>query len=138
VNIGKRLRTLRECKHVSHEEIQKRTGLHCSYTSRVEGGRAVPTVKTLEKFARALELPLSELLYEGEKPFTLPNRKTLKDDSKPFAASGKDAKMMAKLRRLLAHTNAKNQGLLLHMAQKMARRNNLPNARVRISDVTNL
>jgi transcriptional regulator with XRE-family HTH domain len=56
--IGDRLRTLREAQDLSQGDIEKRTGLLRCYLSRVENGHTVPSVETLEKFARALELPL--------------------------------------------------------------------------------
>ena len=66
--IGDRLRILREQKEFSQGEIEKRTGLLRCYISRVENGHTVPAVETLEKFARALEVPLYQLFYDGEKP----------------------------------------------------------------------
>jgi transcriptional regulator with XRE-family HTH domain len=120
--IGDRLRTLREEKKFSQGEIEKRTGLLRCYISRVENGHTVPAVETLEKFARALEVPMYQLFYEGEeppKPLDLPKRKA---DSKLFGASGRDARMLAKFRKLLGQTDTKNQSILLLMAQKMARR----------------
>ena len=36
------------------------------YVSRVERGRTIPTVETLEKFAKALEIPLYRLFSVGE------------------------------------------------------------------------
>lgn len=56
--IGERLRALREEKGVSQGDIEKRTGLLRCYTSRVENGHTVPSVNTLEKMSRALEVPL--------------------------------------------------------------------------------
>jgi transcriptional regulator with XRE-family HTH domain len=66
--IGEKLRALREAKNLSQGDIEKRTGLIRCYTSRVENGHTVPSVETLEKYARALEIPLYQLFYEGKKP----------------------------------------------------------------------
>ena len=41
--------------------------------SRVENGHTVPAIETLEKMARALEVPLYQLFYDGEEPPKLPN-----------------------------------------------------------------
>jgi len=70
--IGERLRALREEKNFSQGDIEKRTGLLRCYISRVENGYTVPAVETLEKFARALEVPIYQLLYDGEEPPKLP------------------------------------------------------------------
>jgi transcriptional regulator with XRE-family HTH domain len=66
--ISERLRFLREQKKLSQGDIEQRTGLMRCYISRVENGHTFPAVETLEKIARALEMPLYQLLYEGEKP----------------------------------------------------------------------
>jgi transcriptional regulator with XRE-family HTH domain len=70
--IGDRLKTLRETKDLSQGDIEKRTGLLRCYVSRVENGHTVPSVETLEKFARALELPLYHLMFDGDKTPTPP------------------------------------------------------------------
>jgi transcriptional regulator with XRE-family HTH domain len=59
--IGDRLRALREEKKLSQGDIEKRTGLLRCYVSRVENGLTVPAVETIEKFARALEVPIYQL-----------------------------------------------------------------------------
>ncbi len=120
--IGDRLRALREEKEFSQGEIEKRTGLLRCYISRVENGHTVPTVETLEKFARALEVPMYQLFYDGEEPPKLKDLPKRNAGSKLFGASGKDARMLEKFRRLLSKTDAKNQGILMHMARKMVRR----------------
>jgi transcriptional regulator with XRE-family HTH domain len=56
--IGDRLKELRESKELSQGDIEKRTGLLRCYISRVENGHTVPAVATLEKMARALEVPM--------------------------------------------------------------------------------
>ena len=92
------------------------------YISRVECGHTVPAVETLEKFARALEGLIYQLFYEGEEPPKLPNlpkRKTADDIA--WGSSGKEARLLAKFCRLLSRMTAGDRGLLLSMAQKMAR-----------------
>src|ERR1035437_6480358 len=97
VIIGERLRALREEKKFSQGEIEKRTGLLRCYTSRVENGHTVPSVETLEKFARALEVPMYQLFYDGEQPPKLPNlpKRRSADDIK-WGSKGEDARMLAK------------------------------------------
>jgi len=121
--IGDRLRALREEKKLSQGDIEKRTGLLRCYISRVENGHTVPAIETLEKMARALEVPLYRLFYEGEEPPELPNlpkRKT--SDDIAWGSSGKDARFLSEFRRLLGSVDEGDRRLLLHMVQKMARR----------------
>ena len=121
--IGDRLRALREQKNFSQGEIEKRTGLLRCYVSRVENGHTVPAIETLEKFARALEVPMYQLFYEGEDPpklLNLPKRKTADDIA--WGSSGKDAFLLAKFRRLFSHMEEADLRTVLFMAQKMATR----------------
>src|SRR5215831_17453740 len=77
--IGDRLRELRDTKKFSQGDMEKKTGLLRCYISRVENGHTVPTLETLQKLARALEVPLYRLFYDGEAPPSLenlPRRKT--------------------------------------------------------------
>jgi transcriptional regulator with XRE-family HTH domain len=71
--VGDRLCVLREEKKLSKGEIEKRAGLRRCYIYSVENGHAVAAVETLEKFARALEVPTYQLFYDGEEPPKLLN-----------------------------------------------------------------
>src|SRR5258707_15226904 len=104
--IGDRLRVLREDKKLSQGDVEKRTGLLRCYISRVENGHTVPAVETLEKLARAFEVPLYQLFYEGDEPPKLPNllkQKSSNEDA--WGSSGKDARFLTKLRRVLVKAN---------------------------------
>jgi len=119
--IGDRLRTLRETRNFSQGEIEKRTGLLRCYISRVENGHTVPAIETLEKFARALDVSMYELFYDGEEPPQLPNlTKRTTGDDKAWGNSRKDERMLHQFRRLLSRTDEKKQKILLFLAQKMA------------------
>jgi len=121
--IGERLRELREEKKLSQGDIEKRTGLLRCYISRVENGHTVPAVETLEKLARAFEVPLYQLFYEGAEPPQVPNLlKRKSSDEGAWGSSGRDARFLSKLRRLLGKSSDEDRKLILHMAQKMAKR----------------
>ena len=119
--IGERLRALREEKKFSQGDIEKRTGLLRCYISRVENGHTVPAIETLEKMARALEVPMYQLFYDGEEPPKLPNLLKRKSaDDIAWGSTGKDARWLYKFRRLLARTEESDRTLLMFMARKMA------------------
>jgi transcriptional regulator with XRE-family HTH domain len=121
--IGDRLRALREEKKFSQGDIEKRTGLLRCYISRVENGHTVPAIETLEKMARALEVPLYQLFYDGEEPPVLPNLPKRKSaDDIVWGSSGKEARLLSKFRRLMGRIEEPDRRLLLYMAQKMANR----------------
>jgi hypothetical protein len=83
----------------------------------------VPAIETLEKMARALEIPMYQLFYDGEeppKPPILPKRKT--SDEILWGSSGKDARFLSKLRRLLGKASEQDRKIILLVAKKMALR----------------
>ncbi|HXW62145.1 MAG TPA: helix-turn-helix transcriptional regulator [Candidatus Acidoferrum sp.] len=121
--IGERIRLLREQKKLSQGDIEKRTGLLRCYISRVENGHTVPAIETLEKLARAMEVPLYQLFYDGEEPPVLPNLPKRKSaDDIAWGSTGKDARYLGRFRRLLGRIEEGDRRLLLYVAQKMANR----------------
>jgi transcriptional regulator with XRE-family HTH domain len=120
--IGDRLRELREQKNLSQGEIENRTGLLRCYISRVENGHTVPAFETIEKFARALEVPLYQLFYDGEEPPVLHNMVKRKNGSDiVWGSQGKEARVLEKFRQVLSKTTESDRKLLYFMARKMAR-----------------
>jgi transcriptional regulator with XRE-family HTH domain len=119
--IGDRLRELRETKKFSQGDIEKKTGLLRCYISRVENGHTVPAIETLEKLARALEIPLYQLFYEGDEPPKLPNLLKRKSaDDIAFGSRGKQATYLHKLRKCLSKAADNDRKLIMVMAQKLA------------------
>ena len=111
MDVGKRLRQLREVKGLSQGDIERRSGLLRSYISLVEGGYTAPSLQTLEKFAKALEVEPYQLLFIGEgKPSTpkVPDQ----------VALGKPVKRLIKSFETMSSTNRR---LLLAMADKLAK-----------------
>ncbi len=118
--IGDRLRVMREEKGFSQGEIEKRTGLLRCYISRVENGHTVPSIETLEKLARALEIPLYQLFYDGEEPPALPNLpKPRTVDDIVWGSSGKESRYLMRFRQQLGKMEEDDRNLLLFLAQKM-------------------
>jgi transcriptional regulator with XRE-family HTH domain len=118
--IGSRLKALRESRALSQGDIEKRTGLLRCYISRVENGHTVPAVETLEKLARALEVPMYRLFHEGEAAARIRKLKPPKDAE--WGSKGNDAHYISKLRKLLGKMGPDDQKLVLHLAQKVAKR----------------
>src|SRR5215467_4540036 len=97
--IGNRLRALRESKNLSQGDIEKRTGLLRCYISRVENGHTVPAIETIEKLARALEVPLYQIFYDGdEPPATLDLPKTKSRHKWEWGSDGKEAQVLRSFR----------------------------------------
>ena len=115
MKIGNRLKHFRELKGLSQSKIEESTGLVRSYISRAENGHIAPSVKTLEKFARALDMPLYQLLYEGEKP----PRSLKAQETDDWASRGKGRRIFSKLQNPLRKMSESDRALLLCMAAKM-------------------
>jgi transcriptional regulator with XRE-family HTH domain len=111
MDVGKKLRALREAKGLSQGDIERRSGLLRSYISRVEGGYTAPSLSTLEKFAKALEVEPYQLLFQGVGRPSAPRVPEQVGVSKP-------AKRLVKLFESMSSTNRR---LLLTMAMKLGK-----------------
>jgi|SRR5271154_6270237 len=121
--IGDRLRELRQQKKLSQAVIEKRSGLQRAYLSRVENGHTVPTIETLEKWAKALEVPIYQLFYDGAEPPRPSELRVWKSpEEAAWGSSGQDAEYLKRLRRLLRKLDDANRRLLLQMSSRLARR----------------
>jgi transcriptional regulator with XRE-family HTH domain len=114
MDIGSRLRELRQFKKLSQGDIERRTGLLRCYLSRVENGHTVPALETLEKIARALEVPLYQLFYEDEEtPDTKPLLSVKEED---WASRGKGLRIFTKICRTLGRMSQRDRNILLAVA----------------------
>ena len=119
--IGDRLKTLREAKNLSQGDIEERTGLRCCYTSRVENGHTVPSVETLEKYARALEIPMYHLVFDGNDP-PVPPKLTKKGTKDVWEDSRAGVRLMKKIIRLLSKMNQSDRDLILFLARRVTKK----------------
>jgi len=119
--IGERIRALREARDMPQSEIERRTGLLRCYVSRVENGHTVPSIETLEKFSRALEVPLYHLFYDLNDPPALPNF-TAGKTAEEIAEGGspEQDRFLARMATLLGRLSETDRRLLLHVARRMA------------------
>lgn len=63
-SFGQRLRRLRTDREMSQEQLAERAELHWTYISGIERGRRSPTLNILGRLAKALRMPLPELLQD--------------------------------------------------------------------------
>lgn len=118
--IGERLRILREERNLTQGDMERRTGLLRNYTSRVENSHQVPSVETLEKYARAFGLPTYMLFYDEEEPPKPRQAKKSASGKDAFGCSGKDRRYFERFRFLLGKISPEQRQLLLRVAEKMA------------------
>jgi len=71
-SVGRRVRTVREEKGLSVEDVSQRTGLGVEYLDRIETQAVSPPLGILIKIAKALDMKLGRFISAGEvKPFTI-------------------------------------------------------------------
>ena len=118
--LAERLQAFREAKNLSQGDIEKRSGLLRCYISRVENGHTVPSLETLEKIARAFEVPLYQLFYDGDEhpPTATPTDNTGTD----WASNGKGYRLFLKIRRAVSRMRAEDRSLILLLAKQMSGR----------------
>ena len=121
--ISDRLRAIREQKELSQGDIERRTGLKRCYVSRVENGHTVPSIETLVKLARALEVPMSQLFYDGEQPDVPFLAKGISAGCDEWGSSGEPAKFFKRLHQLLSRLSADDRKLIMHMTFQLVRKN---------------
>lgn len=111
MNIGERLRSLRKSKGLSLGDVQERTGMHGSHLSRVETGRIVPSLETLQRWAWALDAQLYQFFLEdGQTP-------------PPGATGGASVRAVdsreERLLHLFSRMSVRNQDLILSLAESV-------------------
>jgi transcriptional regulator with XRE-family HTH domain len=110
MKIGTTIRTHRLQKGLSQGDIEKKTGLLRCYLSRVENGHTVPSLDTLSKIARALDLPIAQFFADDALGHQF-NAQKLNDEELRF---------LTQIRRYSSNLNESDRRLLLAMVKKFA------------------
>jgi transcriptional regulator with XRE-family HTH domain len=122
--LSERLRFIREQKNLTQGDIEERTGLKRSYVSRLEHGRTIPSLATLERVAQALEVPLYHFFYDGNEPpkaASLPHAVRVTDGDH-WGLGGESARYLHRLGILLARISEIDRKMLMHFASQLIRR----------------
>jgi transcriptional regulator with XRE-family HTH domain len=110
MNIGTTIRGDRLQKGMSQGDIEKKTGLLRCYLSRVENGHTVPSLETLQKIARALDLQLSEFFAE----------EIVGKDMGGLNLNEDEIRFLTQVQRYSSHLSESDRRLLLAMVRKFA------------------
>jgi transcriptional regulator with XRE-family HTH domain len=121
--IGYRIRQLREQKGITHDEIQEFCGLDHSYLARIEQGRTVPRLETLERIAAALAVPLYWLFFaveedSGAAPPAVDPPARQQPDLAQF--TGGKVQLLSRLKQACAAQFEADPAFLLEFARRMA------------------
>jgi transcriptional regulator with XRE-family HTH domain len=93
---------------MSQRQVAARMSVPRTYISKVENGRAVPTLTSLERLAAALSVQLSDLVQDGHSPRQQEIAALLAD---PF---------LSEISTFVARMNALQRSLVLHHIREMA------------------
>ena len=110
MNIGTTIRGYRLQKGMSQGDIEKKTGLLRCYLSRVENGHTVPSLETLQKIAKALDLQLSEFFAE----------ETVGREMSGLNLGEEEIRFLTQVQRYSANLGDSDRRLLLAMVRKLA------------------
>jgi len=82
-NLASAIRSLRLRNGLSQRQLATRMSVPRTYVSKIENEKATPTLSSLERLARALEVSVTELLSGGERSRQEEVRELMQD---PFVA----------------------------------------------------
>jgi transcriptional regulator with XRE-family HTH domain len=114
-----RLKQIREWRNLSQGDIEQRTGLLRCYISRVENGHTVPSIETLEKLCRALQIPIYQLFYP-ETPE--PSQNHQQNGVRDWASHLKGGRMFSRFVDAASKMSERDRAVLLDTATIMTKR----------------
>lgn len=113
--LGARLRHLRKQQGLSQAQIRSATGLMLGHISRLENGRTAPTLETLERYSRALKVPIHTLFYTQH-----PGGKTHGGVAEEPPGTPEEASIN-EMQELLPYLSSADRDTLLTIAERLAK-----------------
>ena len=83
LQVATAVRDLRHVRNLSQRQLATRMNVPRTYISKIENGKAMPTLSSLDRLARALEVDISALLRDAQ---TRHSNETLMLTADPFLA----------------------------------------------------
>jgi len=65
LRVARQVRDIRRARHLSQRQLAGRMQVPRTYISKIENGKAIPTLGSLERLASALEVDLSQLVRDA-------------------------------------------------------------------------
>ena len=65
LDVARALRTMRNARSLSQRQLALRMQVPRTYISKIENGKAVPTLSSMARLAAALDAPVAELLHDA-------------------------------------------------------------------------
>ena len=116
MEIGARIRSVRETMGFSQGDLERATGLLRSYISRIEHGHTMPSVANLERIATAFGMQLHDMLNEGVTVAASPPARKTADP-----VENAESRFLAQVRGLIGRISQPDRKLLLDFARMLAR-----------------
>lgn len=108
LQVATAVRDLRRVRNLSQRQLAGRMGVPRTYISKIENGKAMPTLGSLDRLARALEVDLSALLRDAP---TRHKDETALLMTDPF---------LAELAKFAPHLNATQKSIFLNHVRELA------------------
>jgi len=108
MQVAGQVREIRRARHLSQRQLAGRMQVPRTYISKIENGKAIPTLGSLERLARALEVDMSQLVRDSH---------SRRDEE--VAAILADP-LLAEIAVLLPHLDSLHRTLLYGSARDMA------------------
>ncbi len=109
LDVARAVRTMRHARNLSQRQLATRMQVPRTYISKIENGKAMPTLSSLSRLATALGAPVGELLHDARSRREQLLTDTLAD---PF---------LRELLPLVARMDAFHRQVILSQARDMAR-----------------
>ena len=108
IQVATAVRDLRRVRNLSQRQLAARMGVPRTYISKIENAKAMPTLSSLDRLARALQVDISALLRDA------PTRH--KDETALLSADP----FLAEIAKYAAHLDATQKSIFLNHVREIA------------------
>ena len=108
IDVARAVREVRHGRNLSQRQLAGRMQVPRTYISKIENGKAVPTLSSMERLARALEVDICELLRDGRSRRARETASLLAD---PF---------LSEIAPLIAELDAFQRSMFLNQVRELA------------------
>jgi transcriptional regulator with XRE-family HTH domain len=108
LQVATAVRDLRHVRNLSQRQLAARMGVPRTYISKIENGKAMPTLSSLDRLARALQVDISALLRDA------PTRH--QDETAVLMADP----FLAEIAKYAAHLNSTQKSIFLNHVRELA------------------
>ncbi len=108
IQVASAVRDLRHVRNLSQRQLAARMGVPRTYISKIENGKAMPTLSSLDRLARALQVDISALLRDA------PTRH--RDESAVLLADP----FLAEVAKYTAHLNSTQKSIFLNHVRELS------------------